>query len=265
MTKPAPSVTDHDDFERQLLELRKREKAHTREGDGIAAARRRLPMTEVPPDITVVGPDGPVPFFDVFEGRDELIVYSHMFHDGKPWEWQCEGCTRNVWAMRDTADAAYLNANGITFAILADGPYEEIAAFRDFMGYTVPWYSNAHLDDPTVGVAGRISCYLRRGSEIYLTYWTTGRGDEVMNGVAHGLLDMTTYGRREEWEDSPEGWPQFPTHSFLRTDERGAPMGPRSGGRPVPQWTRPGVTEVGIQPGSAGAEAGSAEGRRAAR
>jgi len=162
MTTPAPTVTDHDDFERQLLELRKREKAHTREGDAIAAARRRLPMTEVPPDTTVIGPDGPVPFGDVFEGRDELVVYSHMFHDGKPWEWQCEGCTRNSWNMGHAADAAYLNANGITFAILGDGPYEEIAAFRDFMGYTVPWYSIAHLDDPTVGVAGRISCYLRR-------------------------------------------------------------------------------------------------------
>jgi hypothetical protein len=71
----------------------------------------------------------------------------------------------------------------------------------------------------------------------------------VMNGAAHGLLDMTAYGRREEWEDSPEGWPQFPTHSFLRTDEHGAPMGPRNGGRPVPQWTRPGVTGVGVQTG----------------
>ena len=183
MTTPAPTVTDHDDFERQLLELRKREKAHTREGDAIAAARRRLPMTEVPPDTTVIGPDGPVPFGDVFEGRDELVVYSHMFYDGKPWEWQCEGCTRNSWPMQDAADAAYLNANGITFAILGDGPYEEIAAFRDFMGYTAPWYSNAHLDDPTVGVAGRISCYLRREDKIYLTYWTTGRGDEVMTSL----------------------------------------------------------------------------------
>ena len=122
MTTPAPTVTDHDDFEQQLLELRKREKAHTREGDAIAAARRRLPMTEVRPDTTVVGPDGPVPFGDVFEGRDELVVYSHMFYDGEPWEWQCEGCTRNSWPMQDAADAAYLNANGITFAILGDGP-----------------------------------------------------------------------------------------------------------------------------------------------
>jgi predicted dithiol-disulfide oxidoreductase (DUF899 family) len=171
-----------------------------------------------------------------------------MFYDGEPWEWQCEGCTRNSWPMQDAADAAGLNAYGITFAILSNGPYEEIAAFRDFMGYTAPWYSNAHLDDPTVGHEGRIACYLRREDKIYLTYWTTARGDEVMSPL-FGLLDMTAYGRKEEWEDSPEGWPQFPTHSFLRTDEHGAPMGPRNGGRPVPQWTRPGVTGVGIQTG----------------
>jgi predicted dithiol-disulfide oxidoreductase (DUF899 family) len=243
MSKPAPAVTDHDEFERQLLELRKREKAHTREGDAIAAARRRLPMTEVRPETTVVGPDGPVPFSEVFEGRDELIVYSHMFYAGEPWEWQCEGCTRNSWPMQDAADAAYLNANGITFAILSDGPYEELAAFRDFMGYTAPWYSNAHVDDPTVGHTGRIACYLRREDRIYLTYWTTARGDEVLS-PSFGLLDMTAYGRREEWEDSPDGWPQFPTHSVLRTDEKGALVGPRSGGRPVAQWTRPGVTGV---------------------
>jgi hypothetical protein len=116
------------------------------------------------------------------------------------------------------------------------------------MGYTAPWYSIADVDDPTVGIAGRISCYLRRESRIYLTYWTTGRGDEVLS-PSFGLLDMTVYGRREEWEDSPEGWPQFPTHSVMRTDEHGAFMGPRNGGRPVPQWTRPGVTEVDAQSG----------------
>ena len=190
------------------------------------------------PDTTVVGPDGEVPFGDVFDGRDELIVYSHMFYAGEPSEWQCEGCTRNVWAMRDVGDAAYLNANGITFAVLGQGPYKEIAEYRDFMGYTVPWYSNAHVEDPTVGHSGRIACYLRREGGIYLTYWTTGRGDEAMNGAAHALLDMTAYGRRESWEDSPEGWPQLPTHSMLRTDEHGTPTGPRSGGRPIAQWTR---------------------------
>ena len=236
-TTAAPPVTDHDEFQRQLLELRQREKAHTREGDAIAAARRRLPMTQVPPDTTVVGPVGEIPFADAFEGRDELVVYSHMFYVGEPPEWQCEGCTRNSWAMQHRADAAGINAYGITFAIFAPGPYEEIAAFRDFMGYTTPWYSNAHLDHPTMAHEGRLACYLRREGKIYLTYWTTARGDEVLSPL-FGILDRTAYGRREQWEDSPQGWPQLATHAFLRTDEHGVPKGPRDGGRPPYQWTR---------------------------
>src|SRR5688500_8298547 len=113
-----PPVVDLATWQAERDELLVREKAHTREGDASAAARRRTPRPEVPPDTTVVGPNGSVPFGDVFEGRDELVVYSHMFYDGKPSEWQCEGCTRNTWNMRHAADAAYLNANGITFAIL---------------------------------------------------------------------------------------------------------------------------------------------------
>ncbi len=235
-----PPVVDLATWDAAREALLVREKAHTRDGDALAAARRRMPMTEVPPDLTVVGPDGPIPFGEVFEGRDELVVYTHMFYEGEPWEWQCEGCTRNSWSMQHTTDAAYLNANGITFAILADGPFEEIAAFREFMGYTTPWYSIADVDHPTVGVAGRIACFVRRDDGIYLTYWITARGDEVMS-PSFGLLDMTVYGRREAWEDSPEGWPQHPTHAVLRTDEHGRLVGPRNGGRPPPQWSRPGA------------------------
>src|SRR6476620_8844166 len=98
-----PPTVDLDTWQAAREELLIREKAHTREGDAIAAARRRLPMVEVPPDTTVVGPDGQVLFGDVFEGRDELVVYSHMFYDGEPWEWQCEGCTRNAWNTGDEA------------------------------------------------------------------------------------------------------------------------------------------------------------------
>ena len=86
-----------------------REKAHTREGDAIAAARRRLPMVEVDGTVLVVGADGPVPFIDLFRGRDELVVYKHMWWDGTPHQGQCEGCTTTAWHARD---AAYLNARG---------------------------------------------------------------------------------------------------------------------------------------------------------
>jgi predicted dithiol-disulfide oxidoreductase (DUF899 family) len=64
-----PAVVDRATFQTELDALRVREKAHTREGDAIAASRRRLPMVEVDSTIGLIGPDGPVTLLDVFEGR----------------------------------------------------------------------------------------------------------------------------------------------------------------------------------------------------
>src|SRR6185437_1822769 len=84
-----PEVTDRAGWQARLDELLIREKAHTREGDAIAAARRRLPMVEVDPAIPLIGEHGPVPLIDVFEGRRQLIAYFHMWHTGKPAPEQC--------------------------------------------------------------------------------------------------------------------------------------------------------------------------------
>src|SRR5690348_15980345 len=85
-----PPVVDAGTWRRELDRLREREKAATRELDAIAAQRRRLPMVELP-EYTLVGKHGPVRLADVFEGRSQLIVYNHMWFEGK--EWQCGGCT----------------------------------------------------------------------------------------------------------------------------------------------------------------------------
>jgi len=244
-----PPVVDRATWQAARDELLVREKAHTREGDAIAAARRRLPMVSFDGTVEVVGAGGPVPFLDLFQGRDELVVYKHMWYDGAPAQGQCEGCTTTAW---HTQDAVYLNARGVSFAILTTGPWEEVAAYVEFMGYTQPWYSVRGLDEPVGGSMGYISCYLRDGDRVFLTYSTTGRGNEPANGSL-GLLDMTPYGRREGWEDIPEGWPEAPQvgapvggHGaqvcwYWRTDAGGeADWGPT--GRPVPQWTRPGAT-----------------------
>ena len=69
-----------------------------------------------------------------------------------------------------------------------------------------------------------IVCYLRQGSSVFETYWTTSRGVEAMDN-SYALLDMTVYGRQETWEDSPAGWPRG-EHLF------------RTGGRPTAQWSR---------------------------
>ncbi|MGW0931172.1 DUF899 family protein [Streptomyces sp. NPDC002644] len=245
MTSPGelpgrPPVVDLATWQTARDELLVREKAHTHEGDAIAAARRRLPMVEFDGTVEVVGPDGPVPFLDLFQGREELVVYKHMWYDGAPPQGQCEGCTTTAWHLKD---AVYLNARGVSFALVTTGPWEEIASYVAFMGYTQPWYSVRGLDEPVGGGMGYLTSYLRDGERTFLTYATTGRGTERANG-SMGLLDMTPYGRGEAWEDNPEGRPDGNEPCwYWRTDADGnATWGPTS--RPVPQWTRPGATPV---------------------
>ncbi len=227
-TPPAPPLTDRETWQKQLDEIRLREKAHTREGDAIAAARRRLPMVEVDATARLIGADGPVALRDVFQGRTQLLASYHMWHTGKPAADQCEGCT---FFTGQVLELSYLHSRDVTFAVFCQGPFEESSRYRDFMGWQAPWYS-VPAESRDGLVAGRAFgmkvCYLRQGDRVFETYWTTGRGVEAM-APSYGLLDMTVYGRQENWEDSPEGWPQdFQTDGDqFRLD-----------GRPTSQWSR---------------------------
>ena len=133
-----PAVADRAAFQAELDALRIREKAHTRAGDAIAAARRRLPMVEVDATTPLVGPEGPATLLDAFEGRRQLIAYYFMWHDGHPAAEQCEGCT---WCATQVAELSYLHSRDITYAVFCQGPYAESARYRDFMGWDMPWYS----------------------------------------------------------------------------------------------------------------------------
>ncbi|MBB2924634.1 DUF899 family protein [Cellulomonas cellasea] len=233
-----PPVVDQATWQAARDELLVREKAHTRAGDALAAERRRLPMVELDPTVEVVGADGPVPFLDLFQGRDELLVYKHMWHDGAPHQGQCEGCTVSAWQTQDTA---YLRARGVSFAVVTTGVWDEVAPFVAFMGYPQPWYSVRDLPEPVGGDMGAFACFLRDGDRAFLTYATTGRGVEPASG-SFALLDMTPYGRGESWEENPAGRPAGRDACwYWRTDVDGnGTWGPT--GRPTPQWTRPGVT-----------------------
>ena len=162
-----PPVVDLATWQAAREELLVREKAHTRAGDAIAAARRRLPMVEVDGAVEVIGGDGPVAFVDLFQGRDELVVYHAMWHDGAPPQGQCEGCTINLWHMRH---AVYLNVRGVSFAVLSAGPWDEVAPYVEFMGYTEPWYSVRGVEGPSATEEVHIICFLRDGDRVFLTY-----------------------------------------------------------------------------------------------
>jgi predicted dithiol-disulfide oxidoreductase (DUF899 family) len=224
-----PAVVDRATFQVQLDSLRTREKAHTREGDAIAAARRRLPVVELDPDLTLIGPRGPVTLLDAFDGRRQLIAYYFMWQPGLSAAEQCEGCT---WVTTQVAELSYIHSRDATYAVFCQGPYDESIRYHDFMGWTMPWYSA--VDSLEHLLVGRhvgmmhIVCYVRDGDRVFETYWTTLRGVEAMD-YSFALLDLTVYGRQETWEDSPSGWPQqWPVDSsVIRTD-----------GRPTAQWSR---------------------------
>jgi predicted dithiol-disulfide oxidoreductase (DUF899 family) len=102
----------------------------------------------------------------LFQGRDELVVYKHMWYDGAPHQGQCEGCTTTAWHMKD---AVYLNARGISFAVLTSGPWDEVAPYVEFMGYTQPWYSvrGRHINRARGDVvAARLERLGRRGQRL---------------------------------------------------------------------------------------------------
>jgi len=221
----APKIVDRSAFQGELDALRIREKPHTREGDAIAAARRRLPMVKVDGATLLIGEHGAVTLLDVFEARRLLIAYYFMWHTGHPAPEQCEGCT---WVTSQVRELSYIHARDVTYATFCQGPYEESARYRDFMGWQMPWYSaqdslNTLLDGRRVGMM-HIVCYLRQGSNVFETYWTTRRGVEAMDN-SYRLLDLTVYGRQETWENSPAGW--LKGKQITRTD-----------GRPTAQWSR---------------------------
>lgn len=230
MTQHAmPAMVDRVTFQAELDALRAREKAHTREGDAIAAARRRLPMVEVDGATQLIGAHGPVTLLDTFESRRMLLSYYFMWHAGHPAPEQCEGCT---WVTSQVRELSYIHSRDVTFAVFAQGPHDESARYHDFMGWEMPWYA-APRDSLEKLLVGReigmmhIVCYLREGSKVFETYWTTRRGVEAMDN-SFRLLDLTVYGRQETWEDSPAGWPQ----------PRKGKQNMRTDGRPIPQWPR---------------------------
>ncbi|MGN6791674.1 MAG: DUF899 family protein [Streptosporangiaceae bacterium] len=234
-----PETVDRETFQAELDRLRIREKAHTREGDAIAAARRRLPMVEVDANLDLIGPHGPLTLLDAFEGRRQLIAYYFMWYAGKPAAQQCEGCT---WVTTQVGELSYLHSRDITYAVFCQGPYDESARYRKFMGWGMPWYSaRSSLDELLVGrQVGlfHLVCYLRDGDRVFETYWTTRRGAQALDNN-YALMDLTVYGRQESWEDSPSGWPQDCT--ITRTDGGPPDWPPVSawpGGRPIAQWSR---------------------------
>jgi predicted dithiol-disulfide oxidoreductase (DUF899 family) len=214
----APAVVDRARFDAALAEQVAVEKEVTRHNDRVSASRRRLPMVEVK-DYSFTGPNGPVSLTELSGDKYLLVVQNVMF--GPDWDEGCPSCT---WAVDNLpANMERLAEEGIAFAIVSQAPIEKLEEWRAKRGWGHLWVSSVdtsyHYDwgwtqKNEQGDEGQLpgySYYLIKDGKPYLTYMTTARGTEAILPVAH-IMDRTAYGRQQDWEDSPEGWPQEPTY-----------------------------------------------------
>jgi predicted dithiol-disulfide oxidoreductase (DUF899 family) len=202
-----PEIVSEQEWAQARGELLTAEKEATRALDALAARRRRLPMVKFG-DYVFATPDGPKSLVDLFAGRDQLAVYQFM--DRGPDEF-CPGCTAFT---NNVTDLDTLARAGVSWVTVSDMPLPQIEAYKAKKGWTVPFVSShgtSFSADCGVTDGFLLSVFLRDGTDVYRTYSTTARGvDRVM--FIHNILDLAPYGRQEDWEDSPAGWPQQPTY-----------------------------------------------------
>jgi len=244
MTAPAgmPQIVSREEWLRARKSLLAKEKELTRRADALAAERRRLPMVEIDTPYVFEGPNGRVSLVDLFEGRRQLYVHHFMWIDAT--DGPCHRCANAADINFGPANLLHFHSHDITFVAIARAPWPKLAAVVARKGWTFPMYSSyggtfnydfhVTLDEAAAPVeynyrdkaellatgmpAARLrgdfpgnSVFLRDGGRVFHTYSAYARGLDVVDTPSN-FLDLTVYGRQEDWEDSPVGWPQRPTY-----------------------------------------------------
>jgi len=230
---PLPKVVSRDEWRTERLKHLEHEKEVTRHRDRVSAERRRLPMVALDKEYIFDGPEGKRSLLDLFGNCRQLIIYHFMFDP--EWDTGCGGCTGYVDAL---GDLSMLGERDTTFALVSRAPLAKLEAYKAGKGWSVPWYSSfgsnfnydfhvtldarvapveynyrasAQMAKPIEGEEHGMSVFFRVGDALFHTYSTYARGTEDLTDT-YNLLDITPYGRQEDWEDSPPGWPQKPTY-----------------------------------------------------
>lgn len=237
---PHPPIVDRSAWLAERKQLLEQEKALTRQYDAVSAQRRRMPMVKLEKDYVFHGTSGEKRLIDLFDGRRQLIVYHFMFDPA--WDKGCPGCTRLVDAL---GDLSLLAERDTAFVLVSRAPLEKLLHYKEERSWTRPWYSSFGSDfnydfhvtqDRSVvslqynyrteeeltqrkdaepwfleGESHGLSVFFHLHDDVFHTYSTYARGCESLTDAYH-LLDVTPYGRQEDFEVSPEGWPQRPTY-----------------------------------------------------
>ena len=214
MNMNTPPVVSPEEWAAARETLLVEEKEHMRAGDALAAKRRRMPRMLVSKDYTFDGPNGKLSLGDLFQGRRQLILYRAFYEPGVHG-WPERGCPGCSFMADQIAHPAHLNARDTTLVFVSRAPQADIERVKARMGWDTPWYTLTDDFDADFGVDEwhGTNAFLRDGDRIFRTYFIHDRGDEGM-GTTWSYLDITAYGRQEEWEDSPEGTPQTPPYQW---------------------------------------------------
>jgi predicted dithiol-disulfide oxidoreductase (DUF899 family) len=235
---PHPPIVSRDQWLGERKKLLAREKELTRQYDRVNAERRRLPMVRIEKDYVFDGPGGKQRLQDLFDGRRQLVIYHFMFDPS--WEKGCPGCTGYVNGL---GDLSLLNKCDTSFAVVSRAPLAKLEAYKAEKGWSIPWFSSfgsdfnydfhvtndeevapveynyrnkaepeaAKVPNAISGEEHGLSVFFRLGEDVFHSYSVYARGTEPLTG-ARSLLDMTPYGRQQDFEGSPPGWPQHPTY-----------------------------------------------------
>jgi predicted dithiol-disulfide oxidoreductase (DUF899 family) len=230
-------MTDHmvvgrEDWQAALDGLIQREKEHTRMADELARQRRELPWVAIEKEYRFDADDGTRTLAELFEGRSQLLIYHFMF--GPTYEAGCRTCS----SMVDGFDGVlpHLHARDVTLLLVSRAPLAKLQAYKQRMGWSIPWVSSANADfsfdmgasftteqvrgfmPPSesdlppiapqnaaasgtdlvdyVAEAPAVSVFTREKGVVYQTYGTTWRGVEFLMGF-YPILDRAPKGRDE--------------------------------------------------------------------
>lgn len=235
---PHPPIVSRTQWLGARKKLLKHEKELTRQYDRINAERRRLPMVKIEKNYLFEAPGGEQTLKDLFEGHRQLVVYHFMFDPA--WEKGCPGCTGYI---NSIGDLGMLGDRDTSFVLVSRAPLAKLEAYKERQGWRWTWVSSlgsdfnydfhvtndekiapveynyrnkAELEANKVpnAISGEehgLSVFFRIEDDLFHTYSTYARGTEALTD-ARALLDMTPYGRQQDFEDSPAGWPQRPTY-----------------------------------------------------
>src|SRR5215218_6365821 len=140
-------MTDHNVVERKEFDaarekLIEREKEHTRKADELARERRELPWVAIEKDYEFDAEGGTMTLAELFDGRSQLLVYHFMF--GPTYEAGCPTCSSMADGMNGLLP--HVHARDLTLAFISTAPIAKLQAYKERMGWSIPWASSANSD-----------------------------------------------------------------------------------------------------------------------